>query len=310
MSGLQWMVLLLVLAVLAAGGWGLRWLWLLSQSGQRLAEGTEAFERSAELETPKQRSWLGWWLFQSGFRRQNAVALFLFSSLGSLLSAMLVAFAISESGVVDQLSEILRLVPGNVGEVFLPIVWLMPFAAIFTLGALPAVLVRGRRRRRIREIEQDLPLTLDLLATLAEAGLSFDAALDRVLESQRRERALAQDFRLFRLEILTGRARIESLQRLNLYVNVPWFSIFISALIHAEQVGAGLATTLRAQADDLRSRRRERALAMAMAVPVKLLFPLIICFLPGIMVAALGPVVFQIVQALDEFVRSSLRGGF
>jgi pilus assembly protein TadC len=146
---------------------------------------------------------------------------------------------------------------------------------------------------------------LDLLATLAEAGLSFDAALDRVLESQRRDRPLSQDFRLFRLEILTGRPRIESLQRLNRSVSVPWFSIFVSALIHAEQVGSGLASTLRAQADDLRNRRRERALATAMAVPVKLLFPLIICFLPGIMIASLGPIIFQIVQVLDQF----LQGG-
>jgi pilus assembly protein TadC len=91
-------------------------------------------------------------------------------------------------------------------------------------------------------------------------------------------------------------------------VNVPWFGIFVSALVHAEQVGAGLAATLRAQADDLRSRRRERALAMAMAVPVKLLFPLVTCFLPGIMIAALGPIIFQIVQVLDQFTRSAFGG--
>jgi pilus assembly protein TadC len=160
----------------------------------------------------------------------------------------------------------------------------------------------------VTAIEQDLPLTLDLLATLAEAGLSFDAALDRVLETQRRERPLAEDFRLFRLEILTGRGRVDALQRLNQHVNVPWFGIFVSALIHAEQVGAGLAATLRAQADDLRNRRRERALALAMAVPVKLLFPLITCFLPGIMIAALGPIIFQIVQVLDQFTRSTFGG--
>jgi tight adherence protein C len=53
-------------------------------------------------------------------------------------------------------------------------------------------------------------------------------------------------------------------------------------------------------------RRRERALALAMAVPVKLLFPLIVCFLPGVMTAALGPVVFQIVQVLDSFLKGSL----
>lgn len=76
--------------------------------------------------------------------------------------------------------------------------------------------------------------------------------------------------------------------------------------MHAEQVGSSLAQTLRAQADDLRVRRRERALAFAMAVPVRLLGPLIICFLPGIMTATLGPIVYQIVQVLDSFLQGAL----
>ncbi|MEM9365527.1 MAG: type II secretion system F family protein [Planctomycetota bacterium] len=305
MSLAQLALFLLLLGAVPAAFWWLRWLWSLAQSQQRLAENVRSYTLEEEVVTETDRSRLGWWLFQSGYRRPNAVVWFLFASVTSTLLALVVAYALTRSQIITILERLAYAVPGNVGEVFLPIIWLMPFATVLTMAALPAVLVRARRRRRVAEIEQDLPLTLDLLATLAEAGLSFDAALDRVLETQRRQRPLAQDFRLFRLEILTGRPRIESLRRLNRHVNVPWFSIFVSALIHAEQVGAGLAATLRAQADDLRSRRRERALAMAMAVPVKLLFPLITCFLPGIMIASLGPILFQIVQVLDQFIGNS-----
>jgi len=308
MTTVQILVLLLFLVGLVFGAWLLRWFWLLSQSEQRLATGTAAVDSLNADEIPTQRSWLAWWLFRAGYRGSNAVTMFLLATVAATLLSIIVAYAIYQSQVITLLETVLRAIPGNVGEVFLPLVWLSPFAAIATLAALPAVIVRGRRRRRVTAIEQDLPLTLDLLATLAEAGLSFDAALDRVLETQRRERPLAEDFRLFRLEILTGRGRVDALQRLNQHVNVPWFGIFVSALIHAEQVGAGLAATLRAQADDLRNRRRERALALAMAVPVKLLFPLITCFLPGIMIAALGPIIFQIVQVLDQFTRSTFGG--
>lgn len=287
----------------------MRWLWLLVQAEQRLAAGAALVDPVAAVETPETRSWLGWWLFRAGHRSPHSVAWFLLATVVCMLFAVFVAYAIYASRVITLLETLLKAIPGNVGEVFLPLVWVSPFLAVATLGAFPALIVRARRRKRVTMIEQDLPLTLDLLATLAEAGLSFDAALDRVLETQRRERPLAEDFRLFRLEILTGRARVDSLRRLNLHVNVAWFSIFVSALIHAEQVGAGLASTLRAQADDLRSRRRERALAMAMAVPVKLLFPLIICFLPGIMIASLGPIIFQIVQVLDQFLSAGLGGG-
>lgn len=306
MSAAEWLILLLVIVFTPLALWGMLRLWQLLVTQQRLAEGAEAVDPTEITPISGERSWLGRWLFQAGYRGSNATALFLLASSVCVLLAGLVAFAISQSSLIDLMEELLLAIPGNVGEVFLPVVWLMPFAAVLTLGALPAVLVRARRRRRVTEIEQDLPLTLDLLATLAEAGLSFDAALDRVLETQRRRRALSEDFRLFRLEILTGRSRVEALRRLNRHVNVPWFSIFVSALIHAEQVGAGLANTLRTQADDLRSRRRERALAMAMAVPVKLLFPLIICFLPGIMIASLGPIIFQIVGVLDQFLGETI----
>jgi tight adherence protein C len=65
-------------------------------------------------------------------------------------------------------------------------------------------------------------------------------------------------------------------------------------LVQAEQLGKGIARCLRQQADDLRSRRRERALAFANALPVKRLFPLVICFLPGLFVWTLGPAFVQL----------------
>jgi len=81
-------------------------------------------------------------------------------------------------------------------------------------------------------------------------------------------------------------------------------TIFVSALVQTEQMGAGVSDVLRRQADDLRGRRRENALAVAAGLPVKLLFPLVICFMPGILVATLGPTFYQIFQFLDNLSRS------
>lgn len=86
-------------------------------------------------------------------------------------------------------------------------------------------------------------------------------------------------------------------------------SIFVSAIVQAEQVGAGIAQVLRQQANDLRDRRREDAMAMAMSLPVKRLFPLVICFLPGIFVAALGPTAYQFFQHIDTVLRLQSFGG-
>lgn len=64
-------------------------------------------------------------------------------------------------------------------------------------------------------------------------------------------------------------------------------------------MGASLAETLRHQADDLRNRRRERALLHAQAMPVKLVLPLVVCFLPGIFLSTLGPVLYQMIRVAD-----------
>ncbi|TWT58857.1 Bacterial type II secretion system protein F domain protein [Thalassoglobus neptunius] len=274
---------------------------------QRRLEPLNEQEAGQQLQSDATRSKLGWWLFRAGFRSKSATPTFLvLSLLGLLVGAAFIA-SIYWAELVDLASGLASSVPGGVGEVFLPLIWASPWLAGLLLGFLPAIVVRARRRRRVREVEQDLPITLDLLATLAEAGFGFDSALDRFLETQPSRRPLSEDLQLFQIDMLAGRPRVEALRRLMKRVDVPWFSIFVSAVIHAEQVGSSLAQTLRVQADDLRMRRRERALALAMAVPVKLLFPLIVCFLPGIMTAALGPVVFQIVQVLDSFLQGAFR---
>ena len=51
---------------------------------------------------------------------------------------------------------------------------------------------------------------------------------------------------------------------------------------------------LRAQAAELRTRRRQRAERKAMQVPVKILFPTIFCVLPSLLVVILGPAIIRI----------------
>lgn len=284
------------------------WTWTLAVRRRRTLRRLDLSAASAaRVADDGVRSPLGWWLFRAGFRSPAAVPTFAALTVLSTVSGVGVAVAAHAAGLVDLAAGILTSVPGHVGEILLPFAWASPWLAAATLAVLPAAAVRARRRRRVTEVEQDLPVVLDLLAALAEAGFGFDAALDRLLETQPRRRALSEDLASFQVDVLAGRPRVEALRRLSKRVDVPWFSIFASAVVHAEQVGAGLSQTLRTQADDLRMRRRERALAQAMAVPVKLLGPLIVCFLPGIMVAALGPVVLQIVQVLDSMLQGTVR---
>lgn len=270
-------------------------------------QNASTIDSDTNLSIEDSRSWYSWWLYRAGYRSRKAPLVF---GLALLFFATLAATAIwlvQASGLVQTASDLLYLVPGGVGEVFLPLAWAAPWIGGLCLIAIPILVVRANRRRRVTAIEQDLPVTLDLLATLAESGLGFDSALDKILKTEPKIRPLGQDMRVFQVDILAGRSRIEALRRLMRRVDVAWFSIFISAVIHAEQIGSGLAQTLRVQADDLRNRRRERVLALTMSIPVKLVLPLVICFLPGIMLAAIGPTAYQILRVMDQ---SVLQQGF
>jgi tight adherence protein C len=254
--------------------------------------------------TEEEQGALARWLALAGYRSPDAPSIFIGLTLVGIAVGVLLALIVILTGTVARALDILGRMPSGPGNILLPAAYITPWFMALILGAWPWVRVRRTRRARERAVEQDMPLYLDLLATLSEAGLGFDAALDRILATQPITRPLAQEFRIFQKEVLAGRPRIQCLRRLARRLDVITFSMFISALVQAEQTGMGVAEVLRHQSEDLRERRREQALAVAMALPVKLLFPLVICFLPGIFVVTLGPAFYQVFQLADNIIHT------
>jgi tight adherence protein C len=164
--------------------------------------------------------------------------------------------------------------------------------------------VRRTVQKRQQQIQNALPSALDLITVCMEAGLSFDAGLAKVVEKTRG--TLAEEFGRVLQEMQLGRARRESLRELAHRVDVRDLSALVAAIVQADQMGMSLAPVLRAQADELRTRRRQRAEETAMKAPVKMLFPLILCILPATMLVVLGPGIVTLftqllVQAADGF---------
>ena len=213
------------------------------------------------------------------------------------------AFAARGAGVTDEMSRNISHLPPVVGDLLSPIAYMAPWTVFLILTLLPWLVVRRARRQRVEQVEQDLPISLELLATLSEAGLGFDAALARVLDSLMEDRPLGREFRTYQSDLLAGRTRVESFRRLARRLDVSSVTILVSALVQAEQLGSGIAQALRRQADDLRDRRRERANAFAMALPVKRMFPLVVCFMPGLFVWTLGPFFVQLFKMADTFLK-------
>jgi tight adherence protein C len=246
------------------------------------------------------------WLFLAGYRQGDAPGKFLAAMLLALGVGLATAFAILHSGATQQLFDTVKRFPPPTGDLLLPIAYIAPWTVLLILMLLPWMVVRRSRRQRVEKVEQDLPICLELLATLSEAGLGFDAALSRVLESGIENHPLGREFRTYQSDLLAGRTRVESLRRVARRLEVSSVTILVSALVQAEQLGSGITQALRRQADDLRDRRRERANAFTMSLPVKRMFPLVICFMPGIFVWTLGPSLTRLFQVADTFIKGRM----
>jgi len=173
---------------------------------------------------------------------------------------------------------LLALVPGVVG----PILWL-----------------QGRATRRQRLILRALPDFCDLVAISVEAGLGLEAAMARVAERQ--PGPLAQEVRKTLHEISLGRARQEALIDMGRRCGVDELNTFLTAIVQAEQLGVGIANTLRVQADYLRMQRRQRAEAMAQQAPVKMVFPLVFLIFPAMMLVLLGPAAIRLWETFSSY---------
>jgi tight adherence protein C len=127
-----------------------------------------------------------------------------------------------------------------------------------------------------------------------EAGLGFDAALQKVVEKIRGP--LSDEFQQALNEIKLGKPRREALKDLAARVEVDDVSTFISSLIQADQLGVSIANVLRVQAEQVRGKRRQRAEEKAQKAPIKILIPLVFFIFPAIFVILLGPALIQLVN--------------
>lgn len=246
-------------------------------------------DREGKLEEERAVPLLAGWLSRAGLRAPGSASAFVIAALLCLAVGVGALLVLTLTDVLAPLRQGADELAEGAGGLLQTLISLLPWVFFVLLSAAPWMYVRGKRQERVDDVERELPVVLELLATLSESGLGFDSSFAKILESEQKETALIQEFRLFQRDTMTGISRLRCLRRLSRRCAVSSMTIFCSALIQAEQVGAGFSSVLRTQAEDLRGRRRDRALARAQSLPVKLVFPLVICFLPGVFVVTLGP---------------------
>jgi tight adherence protein C len=172
-------------------------------------------------------------------------------------------------------------------------------AALGALGFfLPDILLYNAGVKRQQKIGRALPDALDMLTVCVEAGLGFDASMAQVARNT--EGPLAAEFARVLQEMQFGKSRVEALHALVERTTVNELRSFVSALVQASELGIPIATVLREQASEMRTRRRQRGEEQAQKVTVKILFPLIFCIFPALFVVVIGPGAIRIIQAFSH----------
>ena len=164
---------------------------------------------------------------------------------------------------------------------------------------LPNLFLHWKVRNRQREVFENFPDAADLMLVCVEAGLGLDASLTRVADEMRiKSMALAEELHLTNLEMRAGGTREKSLRNLALRTGIEEISVFASMLTQADKFGTSIGDSLRVFSDDLRHKRQTRAEEAAARVPTKMLFPLVVCIFPSIIMVIMGPAAIQIIRTI------------
>lgn len=161
-------------------------------------------------------------------------------------------------------------------------------------------LVLGRIvEHRKREIFESIPDALDLLTVCVEAGLSLERGLVKVAaEIHIKSVTLAQELQIVLMEMRAGFSKEKALRNFALRVGLDDVDALVAMLIQSERFGTSIGDALRVYSDNLRNKRRVVAEEAAAKIGLKLLFPLIFCIFPTLLMVLLGPAGIQISRTL------------
>ena len=169
---------------------------------------------------------------------------------------------------------------------------LLLLAIVVLAYFVPDLLLYSRGIERQAAITLALPDTLDQMMIAVEAGLGFEAAMSRA--GANGKGPLAEELVRTLQDMRVGLSRREAYLALSERTNVPDLRAFVRAVVQADAYGISIAGVLRTQAKEMRLKRRQRAEEKALQIPVKVLFPLMLCILPTLFIAVLGPTIINV----------------
>jgi tight adherence protein C len=190
------------------------------------------------------------------------------------------------------------LVAGYIGGAMSDSIWLGLSIGGILGYMLPAFWMRLAVKSNRKAIERGMADALDLMVVCVEAGLTIDAAMQRVgQEMSLAYPSLSRELGITHMETRVGLSRMDAMKNLGIRTGVPALQSLAAMLIQAERFGTSVASALRVHADALRQKRRHAAEEQAAKASVKMTFPLVCCIFPATFIVLAGPTVVELMHS-------------
>ncbi len=165
----------------------------------------------------------------------------------------------------------------------------------------PNIYLANRISKRRTSIMQAFPDALDLLLICVEAGMSIEAAIQKVSQEIGGSSIdLAEELTLLSAELSYLPDRRMAYDGLAKRTNHPGVKSVATAMTQAETYGTPLGSALRTMAKENRDMRLSAAEKKAAALPAKLTVPMILFFLPVLFIVILTPAIISIQDTMAK----------
>jgi tight adherence protein C len=153
--------------------------------------------------------------------------------------------------------------------------------------------------KRQQALSRSFPDALDLMVICVEAGVSIEAAFQRVTEEMVESTpVIAEEIALTSAELAFLGDRRQAYENLAERTGLPAIKSLCTALLQSERYGTPVSVALRVLAQENREARMAAAEKKAAALPAKLTVPMIIFFLPVLFMVIIGPAAIQVSRIL------------
>lgn len=166
---------------------------------------------------------------------------------------------------------------------------------------VPSMWLRRRMSARQLKLRRAIPEFLDVVVICLDAGLSFQAALQRVhSELETAFPLFSFELNIVLHEIQLGMTTGEALHSFAERSGMPEIRSLAAVVIQSERYGASLTKALHVHARALRIKRAQSAEEKGQQASVKIIFPTILFIFPAIFIVLLGPAMIQIYSMMSK----------